>query len=415
MRFSVPDFLPPVLAAAGLAGAAAVFVCETRSFRNAVEGWAASDLAARTELAAGNLREALETGDFRQVHEFGAACAQDGMRFTVFSAPGGIVFDSTGNPSAEPESIYAVRPCGEFRVRLRLPLERVLAPYRRARVGFILAALVGGAGVLLIALFTVRQRMRMRELARERDVQRRLVDEMRKVEAFRRDFIADVSHEIKTPLTGIIGSVDLLTSGDLPPDSRRKLLGMVKAESERLNSLAQGILSLARLERGDATDAASVADVDVAELLRETAERLRPRAEENGISVSVDAPESLVSQCDAQMMSSAVSNLVVNAIRHSRSKDVALSLASDGGRVRISVEDHGVGIPPAERERVFERFHRVDAARAEESGGAGLGLAIVRQIARLHGGDAVLEAVEPSGCRFVIDIPSKGPKTGSAA
>ena len=188
---------------------------------------------------------------------------------------------------------------------------------------------------------------------------------------------------------------------------------MVKDESERLNALAQGILSLAQLERGDATDAISAVDVDVAELLRETAERLRRRAEENGMSVSVDAPESLVAQCDAQLMSRAVSNLVVNAIRHSQSKDVTLSLASDGSRVRIAVEDHGVGIPPPERERVFERFHRVDAARAAESGGAGLGLAIVRQIARLHGGDAVLEAVEPSGCRFVIDIPSKAAKAGA--
>ena len=196
MRTATSDFLPPLLAAIGLAGAAAVFFSETRSFRDAVTGWAARDLKARTELAASNLREPLATGDFRRIHEFGAACVVDGVRLTVFSAPGGIVFDTAGKPSAAPDSIFAEHPCGEFKVRLGLPMERVLAPYRRARFGFVLAALVGGAGVMLIVIFTLRQRTRMRELARERDAQRKLVEEMKKVEAFRRDFIADVSVQL---------------------------------------------------------------------------------------------------------------------------------------------------------------------------------------------------------------------------
>ena len=405
MRMATSDFLPPLLAAAGLVGAAAVFISETQSFREAVAGWAASDLKARTELAASNLREPLATGDFRRIHEFGSACASDGVRLTVFSAPGGVVFDSTGNPSAEPESIYAEHPCGEFRVRLGLPVARVLAPYRRARFGFLLAALVGGAGVMLIVLFTVRQRARMRELARERDAQRKLVEEMKKVEAFRRDFIADVSHELKTPLTGIIGSVDLLTSDDLPDGMRTKLLGMVKVESGRLNALAQGILSLARLERGDASGALTRAPTDLSALVAEVAERFRTQAEEAGIELSVDVSGPCEAVCDAQLVESALSNLVVNAIRHSGSKTVCVSLASDGDQARIAVEDRGVGIPPDQRERVFERFHRVDAARSAETGGAGLGLAIVRRIARLHGGDATLSPVEPSGCRFVLLLP----------
>ena len=167
MKTSPSDFLPPLLVAAGLAGATAVFVSETRSFREAVAGWAARDLKARTELAASNLREPLATGDFRRIHEFGAACAADGVRLTVLSGPGGVVFDSAGRLAAGQESIYAEQPCGEFRVRLGLPVDRVLAPYRRARFGFVLAALVGGAGVMLIVLFTLRQRVRLRELARE--------------------------------------------------------------------------------------------------------------------------------------------------------------------------------------------------------------------------------------------------------
>ena len=405
MRTATSDFLPPLLVAIGLAGAAAVFVSETRSFRDAVTSWAARDLKARTELAASNLREPLATGDFRRIHEFGAACVADGVRLTVFSAPGGIVFDTAGKPPAAPDSFFAEHPCGEFKVRLGLPMERVLAPYRRARFGFVLAALVGGAGVMLIVIFTLRQRTRMRELARERDAQRKLVEEMKKVESFRRDFIADVSHEIKTPLTGIIGSVDLLTAGDLPSEMQGKLLGMVKTESERLNALAQGILALARLERDNALETINRAPVDLPELLRECAERLRPQAEAKGIALTVNAPESYVIDGDAQLLSSAISNLVTNAIRHSGSKTVLLSLSIVPEGVRIEVEDRGIGIPSEQRDRVFERFHRVDAARNAQTGGAGLGLAIVRRIARLHGGDVMLEPVEPSGCRFVLSLP----------
>lgn len=403
MRFANADLIPPVLVAAALVGAVSVFISETRSFRDAVAGWARRDLEARTALAAANLREPLATGDFRRIHEFGDACTDDGVRLTVFSAPGGIVFDSVRDPSGHDASIYATQPCGEFRVRLGLPADRVFAPYRRARLGFILAAVVGGTGVMLVLLFTVRQRMRMRSLAQERDAQRRLVDEMRKVEAFRRDFIADVSHEIKTPLTGIIGAVDLLSSGDAPDEMRIRLMGMVKTESERLNELAQGILSLSRLEQ-DGGFAADRKATDLSDIVVDVVGRLRPSAEEKGMDVSVDAPPRCIATCDGSLAESAVTNLVANAIRHSGSRDLAVSVCVDSDMVRIAVEDHGVGIPPEERERVFERFHRVDGARCADTGGAGLGLAIVRRIAMLHGGDVTLEPAAPSGCRFTVSF-----------
>ena len=400
------DFLPPMLVVAGLAGAAAVFAYETRSFRDAVVGWAARDLQTRTELAASNLREPLATGDFRRIHEFGSACAGDGVRLTVFSGPRGVVFDSSAKPAAEPESIFADFPCGDFRVRLGLPLERVLAPYHRARLGFLLAGIVGGAGVMLVVLFTVRQRAKMRELARERDAQRRLVEEMRKVEEFRRDFIADVSHEIKTPLTGILGAIDLLVGGGVPADMHGKLLDMVKVDGERLNALAQGVLSLARLERGDAGDMLSRTCVDLASLVDEITERLAPQATMKGVSLVVQAIDQCEVECDAQLVESAISNLVMNAIRHSGSNRVWISVSREAGKARVVVEDHGVGIPEEHREKVFDRFHRVDDSRSAETGGAGLGLAIVRRIARLHGGEVTLEPVEPSGCRFVLTIPA---------
>lgn len=403
MKLPNADLLPSLLVAIALVVAATVFVSETDSFRKAVAEWASRDLASRTELAAATLFEPLRTGDFRQIHEFGASCSAEGVRLTIFSGPGGVVFDSVGRPSDQAESIYATRHNGEFSVRLGIPIERVMAPYRRARYGFLLAAIVGGSGVMLVLLFTVRQRSRMRELARERDSQRRLVEEMKRVEAFRRDFIADVSHEIKTPLTGIIGSVDLLMSEDVPEAMRPRLLTMVKAESERLNALAQGILSLSRLEQDGM--AADMSDVNLSEIVNDAVGRLRPLAADKGIDICVDVPGECVVRCDGQLVSSAVSNLVANAIRHSGSKDVVVRLSDESGTAAVTVEDHGVGIPPEEQKRVFERFYRVDRARSADTGGAGLGLAIVRRIARLHGGDVKLEQPQPTGCRFILSIP----------
>ena len=418
MKIPTSDLLPPVLVAMALAVAVSVFISETRAFRSAVSGWAARDLDSRTALAAAHLREPLATGDFRAIHAFGASCAAEGVRLTVFSAPGGVVFDSVARAKDHESSIYAEKPCGEFKVRLGLPVARVLAPYRRARLGFLLAAAVGGAGVMLIVLFTLRQRARMRELARERDAQRRLVEEMKKVEAFRRDFIADVSHEIKTPLTGILGAIDLLSDGEsgargapalpsgLTDEMRRKLLDMIKVDGERLNALAQGILSLARLERGDVGDVLSRTRVDLSSLMDEITDRLAPQATMKGVSLVVHALDPCEVECDAQLIESAISNLVVNAIRHSGSDYVWISVSREDGRACITVEDHGVGIPEEHREKVFDRFHRVDGSRSAETGGAGLGLAIVRRIALLHGGDVTLEPATPSGCRFILTIPA---------
>lgn len=433
MKTRALDFLAPFLAAVGFAGFVAVFATEHRAFRAAVTDWAARDLKERTELAAATLKTPLETGDFRRIHEFGEDCTADGVRVTVFSRPGGIVYDSLpGSVGAHPnrpeveealrtgegaslrrsetlgeEFLYSAARCGDGVVRLALPVARVYAPVRRARIGFLLAGFAGGAGVLLVLLVTYRQRAHLAELARERDAQAKRVEEMKRVEAFRRDFIADVSHEIKTPLTGILGAVDMLADGEaLPPDAKAALLGMVKKESVRLNALAQNILSLARLEREGESGRICKTHIDLVDIAKETVERLRPKAEAAGMELALEAAGPCETEGDPRLLEQALANLVENAIRHSGSKDIRVSVQKGERGDRLVVEDHGIGIPEDQRGRVFERFHRVDASRAAESGGAGLGLAIVRQIARLHGGDVVLEPTQPSGCRFVLDVPA---------
>ena len=383
------EWLPPVLAAIAFVAFAAVFAVEILAHQRAVVGWAQRDLDARAALAAANLEEPLLTEDFRALGEFGAACAADGVRLRVRGDRGGLVYDSA--PGAEGDWAYWGECArGEWRVAIAVPASRVLAPFRRALVGFALAGFVGVFGVVLVFLSFYRQRVRIRELGR--------------LERFRREFVADVSHEIKTPLTGILGAVDLLGDEKLPAAARNRLLGMVKGESTRLNALVQGILALARLERDDF--GLNAAPTDVALLVREAVARFRDEATKAGVALGCRVPDGPEwARVDAQLVEQALANLIRNAIRHSGSKTVAVTLAAEGKSLSFAVEDRGVGIPAEHRARVFERFHRVDAARASSTGGTGLGLAIVRRIARLHGGEVRLEPVEPSGCRFVVTLP----------
>ena len=368
------DWLPAALAALAFVAFAAAFCWELFAYQHKVVEWARGDLQARADLAAAHLEEPLRTQDFRKVREFGDKCKAEGYRLSVFDANGhGRVFDTFRNPELDPPQFSADQKCGdEYLVRLWIPVSRVLKPFWRALIGIVLAGLVGMAGVLLFFFVTYRQRVHIRELKR--------------IERFRRDFIADVSHEIRTPLTGILGAVDLLEDGS-------PLVPLIRRESRRLNLLVQSILDLARLEREG--DVLNRVETDLSDLVKETAARY---------SCQVAAEGPCVVSCDPQLVSQALANLIENAFRHSGSKDVRVSLDICGESARIHVEDRGIGIPPEERERIFERFHRLDPARATETGGAGLGLAIVRRIARLHGGDVTVTDARPNGARFTFSI-----------
>ena len=370
-----------------------MFAIEMRSFRASVLEWAVADLMSRTEIAVSSLREPLRTGDFAAIHAFSRQYAADGVRLSVFGRPkGGLVFDSLGGfNNRERDSGYIYGPmhdAGAFEVMLGLPESRVFAPFKRAQLVFLLAALVGATGMFFVFFALYRQRVRIRELAR--------------TEKFRREFVADVSHEIKTPLTGILGAAEMLSDGDAS-EAQRPLLSMISKESRRLNALVQQILDLARLEREG--DVLEPIECDLADVLRDVVDAMRPRAEAAKVKLVFEVKGSCVAKVDPRLVGEAVENLVGNAIRHSGSPDVVVSASSTQKGVSIAVEDHGIGIPSEHAVRVFERFHRVDPARAAESGGAGLGLAIVRRIARLHGGDVALSPVSPHGCRFSLSFP----------
>lgn len=432
-------FVPCLLAALGLAAFAFILRAETDAYRRAVETWAERDLAARTQLAAEAIRESLATGDYARLRTFADSRRADGLRLTVLTANGGMVFDSepkaSGNHADCPE-IAAARAHGEgsalresittggrflfcarragddFLVRLALPYETVVAPLRANRPALVLAALVGASGILLVLLFALRLVARNRALARERDLQAARLDEVRRLAEFRRDFIANVSHELKTPLTGILGAVDLLGMDGLGAAERTELLGLLKRESTRLDALARDILALARLERTDAAQPHTFAPADLADILASAADRVRPRAEKTGVRLVVAPADPCVLACDARLVEQALVNLAENALRHAQSPDVELALARHGDTAVFTVRDHGIGLSPADQARVFERFYRVDKSHNRDAGGTGLGLAIVKHIATLHGGDATVVSELGHGCTFTFTIQNqKGTQT----
>lgn len=383
-------YLPAALSAVALGVFVVAFICEYNSFKSAVIGWAMGDLSARSELAAATLSSALSTDDFRRIREFGEMCSGDGMRLVIRSRGGGVFYDTA--PDDAVPMFWRSSKCADRFVFIGVPKEVVLRPFSRAATGFVLAGMIGTAGVLLFFFVTYRQRVRIRELSR--------------LESFRRDFIADISHEIKTPLAGIMGAAELLGEADrLTDEYRRQTLAMIRRESGRLDSLVQSILALSRLERGHA-GGFDFAVCDLVEIAQESIGRFSERAEAAGIVLEfAEGKESCRVDCDAAQISRAIDNLVANAIFHSSSAKVRVSVSEAGGFAVVSVEDYGIGIPPEHRDRVFERFHRVDPSRSDATGGAGLGLSIVRGIAKLHGGDVRLDSVKPSGCRFSLLLP----------
>ena len=376
------EWLPAALAAVAFLGALAVFGWLLNCFWIDIGTWARRDLRSQAELAADSLREPLASQNFRALTGLHTSLEAKGLILRVRSANGGWIFHG-GYKGATVEEYV---PCGEYSVGVAIREEQVYAPFYEALVGFVLAALIGVLGMFVVFFILYRQRVRIRELA--------------KLEKFRREFIADVSHEIKTPLTGILGAVDMLEGMEVEKKGGGGqwgvLLSLIRKESKRLNGLVQSILDLARLEReGDVLD---VAGFDLEEMLKELAAKYGVRYDGSDKSANLVVG-------DAALILQAVSNLVENAKRHSGTEDIALSLTWLDGWAHVIVEDHGVGIPPEHAARIFERFHRVDPARAAETGGAGLGLAIVRRIARLHGGEVSLTSAKPRGCRFDFSIP----------
>ena len=223
------------------------------------------------------------------------------------------------------------------------------------------------------------------------------------VDRERRDLVANVSHELRTPIGALQALLENLADGVEPPDPRT--LRIALAQTERLGRLVAQLLDLSRMESG--TQPLQPEPFAVRPLLERALQECA--LGDHGtvrLRVSVQ-PGDLAAHGDPERVHQVVANLLDNAVRHSPDDGrVWLSAhVTDGGTVRIAVDDEGAGIPDAEAERVFERFYRTDGARAARDGGSGLGLAIARSIADAHGGTLRAEARAPRGCRMVLELP----------
>lgn len=233
------------------------------------------------------------------------------------------------------------------------------------------------------------------------------VTRIRRLENIRRDFVANVSHEIKTPLTAIKGFVETLQHGSADtPEEQEKFLGIIKKHADRLDAIVEDLLALARLEQKE-EEAELERGLNALEEIIETAVQVvKRKAEEKKISIKTTCDPALKIKVDAPLIEQAVVNLLDNAVKYSpEAESVSVEAEASDQEVRIRVIDQGPGIPKKHQPRLFERFYRVDRARSRMLGGTGLGLAIVKHIARAHNGNVSVESVSGKGSTFTITLP----------
>jgi two-component system sensor histidine kinase SenX3 len=226
-----------------------------------------------------------------------------------------------------------------------------------------------------------------------------------RLEATRRDFVANVSHELKTP----VGAMALLAEAVLDaaddPHEVRRFCTKILNEATRLGALVTELIALSRLQGAERLPALATVEVD--EVVREALDRCRLVAEAANIRITVDPPSGLLLDGDATLLVTALSNLIDNAVSYSSlGSPVSVSRRLADGFVEIAVTDRGLGIAPEHQERVFERFFRIDQARSRATGGTGLGLAIVKHVAANHGGDVQLWSKPGTGSTFTLRVPA---------
>jgi two-component system sensor histidine kinase SenX3 len=238
------------------------------------------------------------------------------------------------------------------------------------------------------------------------------VTERRQLEAVRTDFVANISHELKTPVGAIGLLAETLQAEDDPVVSAR-LAGRIQSESLRVGRTIEDLLELSRIELGQVSALEPVALEDIIE---EAVQRIRPAAEQAGIALVADeVAGDVVVSADRRQLTSALSTLLDNAVKYSDpGSTVDVSASESGDEVVLTVADHGIGIPVRDIERVFERFYRVDQARSRQTGGTGLGLAIVRHVVANHHGTVEVESRLGEGSRFTLRLPARAGRGADA-
>ncbi|MCW2699591.1 MAG: phoR [Blastococcus sp.] len=230
------------------------------------------------------------------------------------------------------------------------------------------------------------------------------VTEARRVEAVRRDFVANVGHELKTPVGALALLAEAIEGAADDPEAVQRFAARIAHESERLARLVRELIDLSRLQGGEPLP--ELAPVEVDHVLAEAVDRTRMAARVKRLEIAVGGRSGLVVQGVESQLTTAVTNLLANAVAYSAGESrIALAARARSGFAEIAVTDSGIGIPRKDRQRVFERFYRVDQSRASSTGGTGLGLAIVKHVASNHGGSVTVWSEEGLGSTFTLRIP----------
>lgn len=402
MKRTLSSLFPPALAFAAVIICCAILWNHTARFKRSVEKIAEDVRVSLIDLDGKVVYDSVgnDLPNHADRAEFEAVCA-DGL-------PRSIVRESE---TLHISMFYFARRIGDYVLRIAVPYQAVTDAKTDAVRGLFAAVVTGALIVAALFFLTRRYERRLSRLSAERDLQDKMMNEMRKLERFRTNFISNVTHEIRTPVTGIRGAAEMLAddAARLDDADRAELQNVIKTHSSRLVALVDDILALAGLEKAEAEHGAAFAPCNVADIAQTALNLARHAATKAGITLSFvcrsPEAEALVRPCDARLVESAITNLIQNALRYSGSTEVEVCIErTSDGKAAISVIDHGIGIPEDCQPRLFERFYRVDKDRSRALGGTGLGLAIVKHIAQVHGGQATVSSKPGEGATFKLVI-----------
>lgn len=231
--------------------------------------------------------------------------------------------------------------------------------------------------------------------------------DVRRHELNQKEFVANVSHELKTPITAVRTTAEALLAGAKnDEDFVDRFLNSIIAESDRLSVLIEDLLDIARRDSGiTRTERSHCAMIDI---INRAVRVILPQADQKNIQINVDVPEDLIGYCDEAQAVQMVRNLIDNAVKYtSEGGRVSASVSRQGSDITIKVADNGIGIPHGEVDRIFERFYRIDKARSRRLGGTGLGLAIVKDIVESHDGKISVETQLGKGSTFIVTLPAR--------
>ena len=247
----------------------------------------------------------------------------------------------------------------------------------------------------------------IKEIAELGGALNRMAEQLDRLENLRQDFVANVSHELKTPIATIKSYVETLLDGaQHDPADLERFLNIVLKQNDRLAEIVDDLLTLSRLESAPVTQLLALNEADACQLVQASAENCQSRADAKNIEIKINCKPDIAIQVDYSLMTQALVNLIDNAIKYSNEKKIiTLSVEETRNQILLSVSDEGPGIAEEHIPRLFERFYRVDKSRSRRIGGTGLGLAIVKHIVHIHGGQVEVSNNATEGCCFSIKLP----------